>query len=63
MIGGEKSGKRGRGAEGKTLVLIAAEETQWGIGRIRMAPVSDASGGVLENTIQQMVEPGSTPAI
>src|SRR3990167_450760 len=60
MIGGEKSGKRGRGAEGKTLVLIAAEETQWGIGRIRMAPISDASGDILENTVQQMVEIGST---
>ena len=60
LIGGEKSGKRGRGAEGKTLVLIAAEETQWGIGRIRMAPIQDASGDVLENTIQQMVEVGST---
>jgi transposase-like protein len=60
MIGSEKSGKRGRGAEGKTLVLIAAEETQWGIGRIRLAPISDASGDVLENTIQQMVAIGST---
>src|SRR3990172_4021801 len=60
MIGGEKPGKRGRGAEGKTSVLIAAEETQWGIGRIRMASISDASRDVLDNTIQQMVELGST---
>jgi transposase-like protein len=60
MIGGERSGKRGRGAEGKTLVLIAAEKTQWGMGRIRMASISDASGDVLDNTIQQMVEIGST---
>lgn len=35
FIGGERSGKRGRGAEGKTLVLIAAEEVTGGIGRIR----------------------------
>jgi len=60
MIGGEQPGKRGRGAAGKTLVLIAAEETPWGIGRIRLAPISDASGEVLEKTIQQMVEIGST---
>ena len=60
MIGGEQSGKRGRGAEGKTLVLIAAEETQWGIGRIRLAPINNASRDVLENSIQQMVEVGST---
>ena len=34
LIGGEHSGKRGRGAEGKTLVLIAAEDTGVGVGRI-----------------------------
>lgn len=60
MIGGEKSGKRGRGAEGKTLVLIAAEETQWGIGRIRLTTIEDASSNALEGAIQQMVEAGST---
>ncbi len=60
MIGSEQPGKKGRGATGKTLVLIAAEETQWGIGRIRMAPISNASGAVLDNTVQQMVEMGST---
>jgi len=60
MVSGAKSGKRGRGAEGKTLVLIAAEKTQWGIGRIRMASVTDASGDVLEKTIQEMVDTGST---
>ena len=33
FVGGESTGKRGRGAEGKTLVLIAAEDTSKGIGR------------------------------
>jgi transposase-like protein len=60
IVSQKKPGKRGRRAEGKTLVLIAAEETQWGIRRIRMAPISDASGDILEKTIQQMVEIGST---
>ena len=60
LIGGEQSGKRGRGSEGKTLVLVAAEETQEGIGRIRLSPISDASGDVLTGTIQQMVTMGST---
>lgn len=60
MIGGEQSGKRGRGAEGKSLVLIAAEETQWGIGRIRLTTIEDASSNALEGAIQQMVETGST---
>ena len=60
FVGGESPGKRGRGAEGKTLVLIAAEDTPTGIGRIRMSTVADASGDVLTRTIQQMVEEGST---
>jgi transposase-like protein len=60
MIGGESSGKKGRGAEGKTLVLIAAEDTQWGIGRVRLAPISDASGSILSSAIMQMIAAGST---
>jgi transposase-like protein len=60
MIGGEQSGKRGRGADGKTLVLIATEDTEWGIGRVRLATISDASGDVLGSAIQQMVAIGST---
>jgi len=31
FIGGERSGKRGRGAEGKTLVLVAAEQAERGV--------------------------------
>ena len=60
LIGGEASGKRGRGAEGKTLVLIAVEDTQWGIGRIRLSPISAASGEILTPTIMKMVSIGST---
>lgn len=60
FIGGEHSGKRGRGAEGKTLVLIAAEETPKGIGRIRLSPIVDASGETLKEATLQMVKPGST---
>jgi len=60
IIGGERPGKRGRGAEGKTLVLVAAEESQGGIGRIRLSPIGDASGDVLTRTIMQMISPGST---
>jgi transposase-like protein len=60
FIGGERSGKRGRGAEGKTLVLIAAEQTEQGIGRIRLLPIADAAGETLQEAALQMVEPGST---
>ena len=42
-IGGKKTGKRGRGAEGKVLVVIAAQIDGNRIGRIRLKRVSDAS--------------------
>lgn len=59
LIGGERAGKRGRGAQGKELVLIAAEETESGIGRIRLKHIPNASGSTLENTILELVKTGS----
>jgi transposase-like protein len=59
FIGGERSGKRGRGAEGKALVVIAAQEGEKGMGRIRLRRVSDAGGESLEPAVWEMVEPGS----
>lgn len=58
-IGGEKSGKRGRGATGKVLVMIAAEQVGEKIGRIRLAQVPDASGESLESAIKLTVEAGT----
>jgi transposase-like protein len=58
-LGGERSGKRGRGAEGKALVLIAAQVDGAKIGRIRLARIANASGPVLEQVVGQSVEPGS----
>ena len=58
-IGGEKPGKRGRGAAGKALVLIAAQVDGERIGRIRLRRVQDASGASLEPAVQETVEPGS----
>jgi hypothetical protein len=47
-IGGERPGKQGRGAEGKTLVAIAVEDKgDAGIGRIRLSIVPDASSSSL----------------
>jgi transposase-like protein len=62
FIGGERSGKRGRGAEGKALVVIAAQEHEdhHGIGPIRMRRVADGAGESLEPAVWEMVEPGST---
>jgi hypothetical protein len=59
FIGGPKSGLRGRGAENKTLIAIAAEEDGTGIGRIRMAVISDASSKSLELFIQSSVKIGA----
>jgi len=58
-IGGEKPGKRGRGAAGKTLVVIAAEDKGNAVGRIRLRRVSDASAASLTHAVQESVAPGS----
>lgn len=50
---GQKPGKRGRGAEGKTLVMIAVEDkNELGFGRIRLGRVEDASGYSLTKFIE-----------
>jgi transposase-like protein len=58
-IGGQKPGRRGRGAEGKALVVIAAQMDGNHIGRIRLQRVADASAGSLEPAVEQAVAPGS----
>jgi transposase-like protein len=65
-IGGERSGKRGRGAENKSLVVIAVEdksndedENSKGIGRIRLMRVPDASAESLMGFISTHVQPGA----
>ena len=60
FIGGERPGKRGRGAAGKALVIIAAQEDGKRIGRVRLCRVADAAGESLEPAVWEMVEPGST---
>ena len=61
LVGGEKPGKRGRGAEGKTLVLIAVEDKgEFGIGRIRLGQVPDASGKSLLKFVEDNIDHGST---
>ena len=59
FIGGLRPGKRGRGASGKSLVLIAAQADGRKIGRIRLARIVDASAGSLESAVQQAVEQGA----
>lgn len=58
-IGGEKPGKRGRGAAGKALVLVAVEDKGDKMGRIRLRHIVDASADSLLPAIQEAIEPGS----
>lgn len=61
-VGGEKkTGKRGRGAAYKTLVVIAVEDKgEEGFGRIRLGCVVDSSSPSLTKFIEANIEPGST---
>lgn len=64
-IGGERSGKRGRGADNKALVAVAIEDksetstTGKGIGRIRLQLIPNASGESLNDFIKTHVNEGS----
>ena len=60
-VGGKKAGKRGRGAEGKALVVIAIEDkAEKGIGRIRMAIVPNAAAENLLPFVKASIQEGST---
>lgn len=58
-IGGKRPVYRGRGAAGKVLVLVAAQEDGERIGRIRLRKILDASANSLETGIQEFIAPGS----
>jgi transposase-like protein len=60
FMGGKKSGKRGRGTEGKQLVLVVAQEDGLNkIGRIRLSVIPDASADSINLALVSMVKPGS----
>jgi len=60
-IGGKRTGKRGRGAADKILVVIAAQiDGPRRIGRIRLKRILDAAGNSLNRAIRECIEPGST---
>jgi transposase-like protein len=62
FIGGMESGKgsQGRGAETKTLVVVATEYKGKQIGRVRFKCIPIASGENLIGFIEENIEPGST---
>jgi transposase-like protein len=65
LVGGKRSGKRGRGAGSKALVVIAVEDksevskTGKGIGRIRLQRIPNASAGNLSEFIKNNIRVGS----
>ena len=62
-VGGDKIGKRGRGSEGKSLVLVAVEidvEKDNKIGRIRLARSLDASSISINDFLEKNIEKGNT---
>jgi len=54
-----EEGIPGRGSERKAIIVIAAEETGSGIGRIRLLSAPDVSGSTLLGFVEQAVTPGS----
>jgi len=60
FIGAPEPGRHGRRIIDKTLVVVAAETDDRGIGRIRMRRVPDASAQSLDLFVRDAIEPGST---
>ncbi len=58
-IGGPKPGKHGRGAAGKSMVVVAAQKDGRRIGRIRLARVASGTAAELEMFVQGAIEPGA----
>ena len=59
-LGAPQAGKRGRGAAGKTIVLVAVEREGQRPGRLRLSRVSDVQGPTLLAAVREAVALGST---
>ena len=59
FVGGKKSGQRGRGAEGKSLVAVAVELNGRKTGRMRLAKIPDASSKSLNEFIRKNIDVSS----
>lgn len=65
-VGGVCKGRRGRGGDGKSIVMVAAEKRilpktgRTVFGRIRLRCISNVSSEVLCGTIKELIAPGST---
>jgi transposase-like protein len=60
-VGGQKEGTRGRGAEGKTLVLVAVEgDVKKKLGRVRFRCVPEVDQQTVGTFVRDYIEEGST---
>jgi transposase-like protein len=59
LVGGKKKGKPGRGSKNKILVLVAVEWKGNRMGRIRLKQIPNATGKVLEQAVEELIEKGS----
>ena len=60
FIGGQKSGKRGRGATGKTIIAAAVQRNGNKLGRIRLKVIPNCSADALSAFVNDTVSAGST---
>ncbi len=60
FVGGKTSGKRGRGAEGKSIVVVAVEVIGKKTGRVRLAKVPNSTTETLSKFIEDNIEKSST---
>lgn len=58
-VGGPEEGVRGRQTETKAIIVVAAEESGRGVGRIRLRRVMDVSANSLLPFVRDAVAPGS----
>ncbi len=58
-LGGTRPGKRGRGAVGKSLIVVAVEDKRNRLGRIRLRRVANASATSLIPAVRESVDTGS----
>jgi transposase-like protein len=58
-VGGPQSGKRGRGAEGKVLIIGVVEVRGEGSGRLRLGIIPSATRNALESFLRANVEESS----
>ena len=59
-VGGKRAGKRGRGAEGKTPVLVAVETREKGAGFVAMQAVGTVSNETVRKFLSKHLEVGQT---